>query len=252
MGFLEEIFEKLRIPKIEDFKKVMVISPHPDDAEIAIGGTVAKLSDSGTEVVYVIATDGSLGTKDPDLPREALALRRKEEQVKAAEVLGVKEMIWLGFEDGGDYTHEKARSYLIDIIRNYKPQLVMTTDPTLRYEFHPDHIKIGKAASEAALFYQFPHFESPKPKAVEETIQAIGYFFTPKPNTFVCIDKFRDKKIEAIQKHESQMGGGMETLLWYLSRKEIFHGKNAGCEYAEAIRIMPTLALHAFAEGELI
>ena len=252
MEFVEKIFEKLSMPKVEEFRKVLVVSPHPDDAEIAIGGTVAKLSNSGAEVMYVIATDGSLGTRDPNLPREALALRRREEQKEAAEVLGVKEMIWLGFEDGGHYDYEKVRSYLVDIIREYKPQLVMTTDPTLRYEFHPDHIKVGRATSEAVLFYQFPHFESPKPIVVEKSVQAIGYFFTPKPNTFVCIDNFRDKKIEAIKKHESQMESGMEVLLWYLNEKEKFHGKNAGCEYAEAIRIMPTLALHAFAEGELI
>ncbi len=252
MEFLKSIFEKLNIPRIEDFRRVMVVSPHPDDAEIAIGGTVAKLSSLGFEVIYVMATDGSLGTKDPDTPRESLALQRKEEQKKAAEVLGVKEIIWLDFEDGGDYDYRKVRSYLVNLIREYKPQLVLTTDPTLRYEFHPDHIKVGRATSEAVLLYQFPHFESPKPEKVEKSVVAIGYFFTSKPNTFVCIDEFRNKKVEAIQKHESQMGEGMDVLMWYLNEKEKFHGEKAGCGYAEAIRIMPTLALHAFAEGELI
>ncbi len=252
MEFLEKIFEKLNIPKIEDFRRVMVVSPHPDDAEIGIGGTVAKLSSFGAEVIYVMATDGSLGTRDPNVPRESLALQRRKEQEEAAKVLGVEEIVWLDFEDGGDYDYKKVRSYLVNLIREYKPQLILTTDPTLRYEFHPDHIKVGRAASEAALLYQFPHFESPKPKEVEKSVMAIGYFFTSKPNTFVCIDKFRNKKIEAIKKHESQMGDGMDVLLWYLSEKEKFHGKKVGCEYAEAIRIMPIIALHAFAEGEFI
>ncbi len=251
MGFLESITEKARPPELEEFERVMVIQPHPDDTEIAIGGTIARLSEN-SEVIYVTVTDGSLGSRDPSITREELTIIRRKEQESAARILGVKRLFWLGFEDGGNYDYIDVRRRLVQLIREYKPQLVLTVDPTLRYEFHPDHIKTGRAASEAVLFYQFPRFENQEIFDIERSVLDIGYFFTSKPNQFVCIDDYRKRKISAIKEHKSQMGEGLDLLLWYLEEKEREQGKRIGCEYAESLRIMPTFALHAFVEGEFI
>jgi LmbE family N-acetylglucosaminyl deacetylase len=253
MAFIDEIKSLLKIPEIESFKRVLVVQPHPDDAEIAIGGIVAKLSDMGSDVFYVTVTDGSLGTKDLTITREKLKEIRKREQEEAASILGVKDTIWLGFEDGGDYDYLEVRSKLVKIIRELKPDLILTVDPTLRYEFHPDHLKTGKATAEAVMFYHFPHFENPEGMEVISSVKGLGFFFTPLPNIFVCVDEYREKKVEAISKHKSQFSGeGMKTLLWYLEKKEKAQGEKIGCEYAESIRLMLPIMLHAFAESEVI
>ena len=80
--------------------RALVITPHPDDSELGCGGTVAKWIKQGTEVVYVLCTNGDKGSSDPDMTSHKLAELRKIEQQKAAEILGVAEVVRLDYEDG--------------------------------------------------------------------------------------------------------------------------------------------------------
>jgi len=82
------------------YERVLVVSAHPDDPEFGFGATVAKLTSDGADVRYVIVTDGSQGGEDPSVPDAELTATRYEEQRAAARVLGVTEVVFLGFKDG--------------------------------------------------------------------------------------------------------------------------------------------------------
>ena len=85
------------IPNLLDAKNVLVIFPHPDDAELTAGGTVALLTEKGARVTYCCATDGSMGAFEPTVTREQVAAIRKQEQSEAARILGVEDVVWLEF-----------------------------------------------------------------------------------------------------------------------------------------------------------
>ena len=78
---------------------MMVISPHPDDSEFGVSGTVAKLTREGKKVVYVICTNGDKGTSDINMKPEKLAEIREGEQQAAAKVLGVSDVVFLRYPD---------------------------------------------------------------------------------------------------------------------------------------------------------
>jgi LmbE family N-acetylglucosaminyl deacetylase len=81
-------------------ERALVITPHPDDAEMWAGGTIAKWVKAGADVHYVLCTDGGKGTDDPEVTSEELAQIRSREQMAAAEILGVSNVVMLGRPDG--------------------------------------------------------------------------------------------------------------------------------------------------------
>ena len=91
------------VPKIEKFKTYLFVAPHPDDIEIAVGSTVARLAREGKEVYYLVCTDGRYGTEDENMSPETLVKIRRDEQLASAKILGVKDVRFLPFEDGGMY-----------------------------------------------------------------------------------------------------------------------------------------------------
>ena len=92
-------------------ENVLIFSPHPDDSELGCGGTVSKWASMGSEVNYVICTNGDKGSNDPDIDSVNLACLRSDETKNACKVLGVKNLIELGYEDGFlEDTGEKAES----------------------------------------------------------------------------------------------------------------------------------------------
>ena len=103
-------------------ERALVVTPHPDDAEIGCGGTVAGWIAEGTEVYYVLCTNGDKGTSDPDLTSERLAEIREREQAEAAEVLGIKEVVYLRYPDGGLEDTSEFRERLVHAIRRFTPR----------------------------------------------------------------------------------------------------------------------------------
>ncbi|MEO1286918.1 MAG: PIG-L family deacetylase, partial [Chloroflexota bacterium] len=79
---------------------VVVIVAHHDDIEFGCSGTVARWVEEGATVTYVIITDGGSGSNEPGIIREELAERRIQEQLKAAEAVGVHDVRFLGYPDG--------------------------------------------------------------------------------------------------------------------------------------------------------
>ena len=80
-----------------EYSRGMVVVAHPDDAEYGSSGTVARLIREGWEFVYVMCTDGSKGSSEPDMTQSKLSKIRKQEQINAGKVLGLKDIVFLDF-----------------------------------------------------------------------------------------------------------------------------------------------------------
>ena len=133
--------------------QVIVITPHPDDAEYGVAGTVARWVSDGKEVVYVVCTNGDKGSSDANMKPEELVRIREEEQMAAARSLGVREVIFLGHPDQGLEDTPQFRKELVRLIRMYRPETVVTADPYRRYVWHRDHRMTGQVTLDAVFPY---------------------------------------------------------------------------------------------------
>ena len=134
--------------------RALVITPHPDDSELGCGGTVAKWIKQGTEVVYVLCTNGDKGSSDPDMTSHKLAELRKIEQHKAPEIFRVTEVVRTDYEDGSLEDTPLFRGQIVEAIRRFRPDVALFTDP-LRTEFylHRDHRIAGTVTLDALFPY---------------------------------------------------------------------------------------------------
>jgi LmbE family N-acetylglucosaminyl deacetylase len=191
----------------------MAIVAHPDDAEFTIAGTAAKWSRQGVEFVYVICTDGSKGTDDPALTPDVLVPLRQQEQRAACQMLGVKEVVFLGYEDGLLQPTFDLRRDISRQIRIHKPDVVFTPDPTTRYargEYinHPDHRATGEAAlcavfPDARNRWMYPELlqaEGLEPFAVKEVYLSGSL----APTVWIDIEETLELKIQALAQHRTQ------------------------------------------------
>ncbi|MEJ2169646.1 MAG: PIG-L family deacetylase [Desulfobacterales bacterium] len=136
---------------------VMVVSPHPDDAEYGVAGTVARWVKEGKRVIYVVCTNGDKGTSDIHMNPEQLIATRKKEQRAAADVLGVSEVIFLGLPDQGLEDTPEFRKRIVRLLRQYRPNTVVTADPYRRYVWHRDHRITGQVVLDAVFPYARDH-----------------------------------------------------------------------------------------------
>ena len=190
-------------------ERALVITPHPDDSELGCGGTVAKWIKQGTEVVYVLCTNGDKGSSDPDMTSHKLAEIRKIEQQKAAEILGVTEVVRLDYEDGALEDTPLFRGQIVGAIRRFRPDVALFTDP-LRTEFylHRDHRIAGTVTLDALFPYardrlHYPDHES-EGLLPHKTPDALMWG-SESPDTFINITGSIDKKIEALVAHKTQI-----------------------------------------------
>jgi LmbE family N-acetylglucosaminyl deacetylase len=218
----------------------MVIVAHPDDAEFTMAGTIAAWTREGCQVTYVICTDGNAGSHEPGMTRERLAEIRRKEQRDACRVLGVNEVVFLGYDDGLLQPTLELRHDLVRAIRKYKPQIVLTGDPSRllsgdRYINHPDH----RAGAQAALDAVAPASEMPLlwPEAgAPHKVSAVYVYGNDKPNLWVDITETIDTKIEALKKHVSQMGDWDPTDRIKNWAGQV--GQEKGLSYAESYRVI--------------
>ena len=198
-------------------KRAMSIHAHPDDQEFTVGGTLAKWARAGCEIVTVCITRGGAGSNKytpPEMTREALVAIREEEQRDAGRILGVKETIYLGYEDGMLEPSIPLRRELTRLIRRHRPEAVLTGDPTVRYYGttymnHPDH----RVASDVALDAVFPSagtrliFPELLAEGLEpHEVRQVYIHGAERPDTYVDIAETLDVKVTALRAHKSQMG----------------------------------------------
>ena len=130
---------------------VLTIGAHPDDAEFGAGATLSRWADAGAVITMCVVTDGSKGSWDTNEEADSLIQRRIDEQARAAEVMGADRCLHLGHVDGElEYSIELRRQLAV-IIREIRPDVVLTHDPWQRYQLHPDHRATGRAACDAVV-----------------------------------------------------------------------------------------------------
>jgi LmbE family N-acetylglucosaminyl deacetylase len=194
-------------------ERVLVIAAHPDDVDFGAGGTVAVHTERGVAVTYCIVTDGDAGGFDRDMPRSAIGPLRRKEQAAAAEQVGVKDLVFLGYPDGRVEVTLELRRDLSRVIRQVRPQRVISQSPTRNLDrvgaSHPDHLAVG----EAALCAVYPDARNPFafPELLEEegleawTVLEMWLSSDPGSNHVVDTTEQFERKWHALAEHASQL-----------------------------------------------
>ena len=229
----------------EKFTRGMVVVAHADDAEYGCSGTVAKLCAEGWEMVYVLCTDGSKGSSDREITQKELSSMRRQEQIEAGKVLGLKDVAFLDHEDSMLQPTLELRRDIAREIRRHRPDVVISQYPMRHLDGgwgvgHPDHLAAGEATLAAVFPAARDHMTFPElleagfePHKVAE-VWVTGH---PEPDLWVDVTDHMDTSIKALMQHASQVGDDSEERVgermreWRRSRAE---GK--GIQYAEAYR----------------
>ena len=257
-------------------RKVMVLVPHPDDAEFYAGGTLAKMIAGGDKVIIVVATDGNKGSLE--VASDILATLRYEEARKAARVLGAEEPIMLGYHDFelDKIPAGQLREQFIHLIRQHKPDVIVAEDAFAGGETHPDHRMVAWAASDAIHYATLPLLH---PEHLEQGLAphfvVEKYFFSDNPesaNKIVDISETFERKMAALAEHKSQVkflvedifnqarlaeidlagflgeavSDHMMALTWAMQTQAAEIGQKAGFTYGESFRYM---RFHPFVEN---
>ena len=229
-------------------RRVMVVVAHPDDAEFMAAGTVAKWAREGKEIIYVLCTSGDKGTSDTSVNPLELAETRRKEQREAAARLGVREVVFLGYEDGVLQNTLQLRCDIVRQIRRFKPDVVVCQDPTMRwsaqgYLNHPDH----RAAGDATLDSVYPSARDPHvfPELLAEglephKVKEVYVGGTNFADVWIDITDTIDTKIEALMAHQRKVNNGNRPPDWDFGKmireraQQVAEGK--GMEYGEAFK----------------
>ena len=228
-------------------RRILCISAHPDDHEFTIAGSVARWAREGRHVAFCLVTTGGAGVNEHTPSADGLIPLRERETHAAARVLGVKEVILLGYADGTLEPTLAMRRDLTRVIRRIKPDVVVCGDPTVRfygneYMNHPDH----RAVASAALDAVFPSSETSAifPELIAEGLPAhkVKQVFISgalDPDVFVDIGATLAAKCRALKAHRSQVGKG-EWVDQLLKAWALRDGKRAGggVRYAESFKRM--------------
>jgi LmbE family N-acetylglucosaminyl deacetylase len=226
-------------------RRILCISAHPDDNEFVIGGSVARWTREGRDVAFCLVTTGGAGVNEHTPSNEGLIPVREKEQRAAAKILGVKELMLLGYVDGTLVPSLAMRRDLTRVIRRWRPDVVVTGDPTVRYygnEYlnHPDH----RAVADVALDAVFPSSETSAifPELLAEglpphKVKQVLISGSLEPDVFVDISRTLAVKCRALKAHRSQVGKG-EWVDQLLQAWAIRDGKRGALRHAEAFKRM--------------
>ena len=238
--------------------EAMVIGAHPDDDDFGAAATSALWAKQGKKVVWVVMTDGTEGSEVPSLNDTEFMLEREREQRMACEVLGVQAVEFLRFPDGHLTNSEAARKAVVRLIRQYRPRVVFTHDPSSHifapdpdtkpddtaYLNHPDHRATGNIVLDAI----FPAVGNPRSYRellaeglLPYRVHELYLFFTGTENTYIDVTETIDLKGKALQCHVTQFGP--ETNMFERLReraaevaKEAKEKKGLDMQYAESFR----------------
>lgn len=228
---------KIYIPK-----SAMVIMAHPDDPEFSCAGTVARWAQAGADICYVLCTSGDVGIAEAGMTREKAAKIRESEERAAAKILGVKEVVFLGEPDGMLQATLDLRKKLVREIRRFRPEVVITGDPTVvwasdRYINHPDHRAAATAALDAVAAGQPNLFEELEEEGLTAHKPRKVYVTTwGDVDIYVNISDTIDLKVKALREHKSQMKDNdpEERIKGWAAER----GKGKEMDYAEAFRVI--------------
>lgn len=229
-----------RLPTPE---RVLAVAAHPDDIEFGAAGTIARWTDAGARVRYLVVTRGERGSDDPDADVAALAALREREQRAAAAEIGVDRVDFLDEPDGQVEPSLRLRERITRAIREFRPEVVVTHDPTVlfvnnEWVNHPDHRAVGQVTVDAV----FPTARDPL-NFREHLDAGLGawkvaelfLWSTNEANQLVDIGATLDRKIAALARHSSQFRAFDDIARWVRRRSEEL-GDRAGFRAAEGFR----------------
>ena len=223
-------------------RRVIAVTPHPDDCEGGCGGTLAKwITEAATEVVVVLCTNGDKGSSDREMVPQELAVIREREQQEASDVLGVKEVVFLSYPDGTLEDTQLFRSQIVREIRRHKPDTILCIDPYRSVSHtHRDHRMSGQVALDAAYSYAWSPLHFPE-QITEERLEphrVTGAYLWGSESPDVCVDiaGYMDAKIDSLSKHASQMSGRTSNRAERIRRWASHSSERTGLPYAESFR----------------
>ena len=235
---------------MDDITRALVVTAHPDDVDFGAAGTVATLVARGVEVSYCIITDGDAGGFDPTVPRSEIPRIRHAEQRAAAALVGVTDVRFLAYRDGELTVSHDLRRDISRVIRQVRPQRVITQSPERNWDriqaSHPDHLAAGEATMQAVYpdaRNPFAHISLLADEGLEEwTVAEIWLMATPAPTTYVDITDVLELKLKAIGAHASQLPDRAEMeerVRAWTSGNATAAGLEPG-RFAEAFRVVST------------
>lgn len=197
----------------ETAQQILVVLAHPDDPEFFCGATIARWTDAGHQVSYCLLTCGDKGTRDRRMSGERLCSIRHEEQRRAAYHLGVHRVRFLGFPDGYLLPNLDLRKAITRVIREEKPDVVVTCDPQLLFVGderinHPDHRAAGQACVDAVFPAARDHLYFPellKDGLEPHIVREVWVSLPVEANVVLDVTTLWERKIEAILCHKSQI-----------------------------------------------
>lgn len=241
------------VPRVEAFDRYLFIGPHPDDIEVGAGATAAKLSAAGKQVCFLICTDGRFGLEHAPAgtaPEELIELR-KAEAVASAAALGVHDVRFLSFSDGGFYDFEELVRAAARIVGDFRPEMILSPDPDVSSECHVDHKNAGEAAKRLAFFAPFPELMA-RYGASAADVKALAFYMTAKPNRFVTVRGLLERQREAILCHRTQFPADSEafkSVCLYLKLRSLDFGLRSFRLQAEGFRVLGRTHMHCLPEA---
>ena len=170
----------------------------------------------------------------------------KRFQENLQKYLGVKNAGFLGFADKNDNSEREISLKIVEVIRQLKPDYVITADPNLETECHSDHIKVGNAVKYAAMDAQcnfYPDFIDGKLRDDAWKVKGVGFYYTDKPNTIIDITDFEETKMQSIKCHKSQ---AEPALLAAIMLQQQMFAEGTDFKAAEPLRMLNNLQMHCF------
>jgi LmbE family N-acetylglucosaminyl deacetylase len=197
-------------------ESVLAIGAHPDDIEFGCGATLAKWASAGSRVQYLVLTDGSKGTWDPERELSDLVSERRAECLAAADVIDSRgagprredRVFFLDRVDGELVAGPDERRAVCQIIRTVRPSVILGHDPWRRYRLHPDHRAAGFLTVDALVAARDPHF-FPEIRLAPHRPHALVLWEPDQPNHVEDVSGFEDVKIRALLCHQSQQQSTM-------------------------------------------
>jgi LmbE family N-acetylglucosaminyl deacetylase len=223
-------------------RRAMVVVAHCDDAEFGCAGTIAKWCAQGVEVIYVIITDSGKGTGDRSHTPAQVAATRRDEQLAAGKILGLKEVVFLNHPDGYVQPTLDVRRDIAREIRRYRPDVVITTSPlrslnTHIFANHPDHIAAGEATLSAVYPAARDHLTFPELVAEghePHNVREVWVMGAENPDYWVDVTDSMETAVKALQAHASQVGSwDAAGMLQHWKQED---GKHIGVQHAEAFK----------------
>jgi LmbE family N-acetylglucosaminyl deacetylase len=231
-------------PRLATIGTTLIVVAHPDDVEAHCGGTVGLLTQAGCTVHLVVCTSGEKGTADRSLSPEQLGEMRESEQERAAETLGIASTNFLRYPDGEIPNNKELRGKIVSLVRQCKPDLVITHDPEFpwpAYTAHRDHRAVGRATLDALYPDARDHLFFPEQlhdEGVEPHVTPEAWLIMSRvPDLFVNISSTIDQKISARLKHASQHSDANALDQAFRARAAEI-GKSVGSGLAEALKIV--------------